>query len=297
MELTAVVEINSIVGRLSYNCDLLFRVIEITEMNGKKVATLIGEDFRLIADAPLDDLVLISPSEHLQRSSAVRSMEEQSFQLFKQDLELLQQKQEYTVTNGYQRDISYFQIPGRILHLDGDRSYLEKCLQLYEEFGVSVYGVHCDEKEMHLQVESLLEKYRPDILVITGHDSYSKSKGKKTDLNAYRHSKYFVETVKAARRKYPNLDQLIIFAGACQSHFESLIQAGANFASSPLRVNIHALDPVYIVSKICYIPFVETINVWDVLRNTLTGEKGIGGIESRGVLRMGMPFEPILDEE
>ena len=94
----------------------------------------------------------------------------------------------------------------------------------------------------------------------------------------------------------PNLDQLVIFAGACQSHFESLIQAGANFASSPLRVNIHALDPVYIVAKICYTSFMEQVNVWDVLRNTLTGQKGLGGVETKGVLRTGMPYKP-MDED
>ena len=36
----------------------------------------------------------------------------------------------------------------------------------------------------------------------------------------------------------------------------------------------------------------DRINVWDVLRNTLTGEKGLGGIETRGVLRTGMPYSP-----
>ena len=117
-----------------------------------------------------------------------------------------------------------------------------------------------------------------------------KQREKMTDINAYRHSKHFVQTVREARRKIPHLDQLVIFAGACQSHFESLIHAGANFASSPSRVNIHALDPVYIVARISFTPFMERINVWDVLRNTLTGEKGLGGIETRGILRTGMPF-------
>ncbi|MCY9295234.1 sporulation peptidase YabG, partial [Bacillus spizizenii] len=46
-------------------------------------------------------------------------------------------------------------------------------------------------------------------------------KGSIDDLNAYRHSKHFVETVQNARKKTPHLDQLVIFAGACQSHFES----------------------------------------------------------------------------
>jgi spore coat assembly protein len=153
--------------------------------------------------------------------------------------------------------------------------------------------VYCNEKEMPNQIGRLLDQYRPDILVITGHDAYSKSKGAHHDLNAYRHSGHFVQTVKEARKKAPHLDQLVIFAGACQSHFESLIQAGANFASSPLRINIHALDPVYIVAKISFTPFTEHILVWDVLRNTLTGEKGLGGIETKGVLRTGMPYNLI----
>ncbi|NAP00646.1 sporulation peptidase YabG, partial [Halomonas sp. MG34] len=114
--------------------------------------------------------------------------------------------------------------------------------------------------------------------------------GIKNDLRAYSHSQYFVETVREARRSTSNLDQLVIFAGACQSHFESLIRAGANFASSPRRVNIHALDPVYIAARIAYTPFMEKVSVWEALRNTLSGEKGMGGVETRGLLRTGMPY-------
>ena len=72
----------------------------------------------------------------------------------------------------------------------------------------------------------------------------------------------------------------------------------------PERINIHALDPVYIVAKISFTPFMERINVWDVLRNTLTGEKGLGGLKQgecyeRGCLiglskkRMNKPLCPI----
>jgi spore coat assemly protein len=292
---TVSVQINSIVGRKSYECDLLFKVIDIKVINGKKIAVLYGEDFRLIADSQFDDLVLIDPDARSKISKEYRSLEAQSFELFQQEIDLLRQKQEYQATNGYSHEYNFFQIPGRVLHIDGDPSYLQKCLDLYEKIGLTVYGVHCNEKEMPEQIEHLINKYRPDILVITGHDSYSKAKGKKSDINAYRHSKFFVKTVREARKKIPNLDQLVIFAGACQSHFESLIHSGANFASSPLRVNIHALDPVYIVAKICYTPFMEQINVWDVLRNTLTGEKGLGGVETKGVLRTGMPYKPVED--
>lgn len=290
------ISIMDVVGRRSYHCDILFRVIDIKEENGQKIAILYGEDFRLIADAPYEDLIIIDSNERKKKSKQFRSMEEQSFQLFRQDVDLIKEKQEFGVTDGYSKELSYFQIPGKVLHIDGDPNYLKKCLMLYEKTGVPVYGVHCNEKEMAAKVGQYIEHYRPDILVVTGHDSYSKAKGKMSDINAYRHSKDFVQTVVEARKKVPHLDQLVIFAGACQSHFESLIQAGANFASSPSRVNIHALDPVYIVAKISYTPFMERINVWDVLRNTLTGEKGLGGLETRGVLRTGMPYKLPLEE-
>ncbi|RSD24527.1 sporulation peptidase YabG [Mesobacillus subterraneus] len=284
------INLMDIVGRVSYQCDIMFRVIDIRERYGKKIAILYGEDFRLIADAPYEDLIKIDPNMRMRLTEEFRSLEEQSYKLFRQDVDLLQQKHEYEATEGYSKSYNYFQMPGKVLHIDGDPNYLKKCLTLYEKVGVPVYGVHCNEKEMPDKVGVLLDYYRPDILVITGHDAYSKSKGSMDDLNAYRHSKHFVQTVREARKRIPHLDQLVIFAGACQSHFESLIHAGANFASSPSRVNIHALDPVYIVAKISFTPFMERINVWDVLRNTLTGEKGLGGIETKGVLRTGMPY-------
>lgn len=291
------IKINDIVGRKSYQCDVLFQILDIKNQYGKQTAILKGQDFRLIADAPYEDLVLIPKHEQLRSERQFRSMENQSLQLFRQDVELLKERQQYDATKGYDTEATYFQIPGKVLHVDGDPSYLQKCLTMYEKIGVPVYGIHCSEKEMPVRIGALLDEYRPDILVITGHDAYSKTKGKKSDLNAYRHSRHFVQTVHKARRKISSLDQLVIFAGACQSHFESLIQAGANFASSPSRVNIHALDPVYIVARISFTPFVDRIHVWDVLRNTLTGEKGLGGIETKGVLRTGAPFNPPNDEE
>jgi spore coat assemly protein len=291
------IKLNDIVARRSYHCDILFRVIDFREANGQRLAVLYGEDFRLVADAPYNDLVVINQNERMKMTQEYRTLEEQSFRLFSQDVDLLKERQEYDATSGYVKPSNYFQIPGKVLHLDGDPSYLKKCMTLYEKIGIPVFGIHCNEKEMPNKIGELMDYYRPDILVITGHDSYSKAKGKMTDINAYRHSKHFVQTVREARRKIPHLDQLVIFAGACQSHFESLIHAGANFASSPSRINIHALDPVYIVAKISFTPFMERINVWDVLRNTLTGEKGLGGIETKGVLRTGMPYRPVMEVE
>ncbi|NMH74484.1 sporulation peptidase YabG [Bacillus sp. RO2] len=291
-------KIGDIVARKSYNYDLLFRVMDIHENELKqRIVLLYGEDVRLMADALYEDLKVVDGKEQMTRKQRAESKVNRSLQLLQQDYQLIREKNEYEATGGYSTEQNYFQVPGKVLHLDGDPLYLKKCLELYERIGVPVHGVHANEKEMPLKITELMERYRPDILVITGHDAYSKSKGKVSDLKSYRHSWHFVQTVKEARRIQPNLDQLVIFAGACQSHFESLIQAGANFASSPSRVNIHALDPVYIVGRICFTPFMERVNVWDLLRNTLTGDKGLGGIETRGVLRTGMPFRPYKEDE
>ncbi|WP_078433050.1 sporulation peptidase YabG [Metabacillus halosaccharovorans] len=285
------VKIGDVVARKSYNQDLLFRVIDVkTTATGEQVAILYGDEVRLIADAGCNDLVIVDEAEKNTRKQKEKERIDQSYYLFRQDYQLLREKQEYYATSSYSHNEEFFHIPGRVLHVDGDPLYLQKCLSLYEKIGVPVNGVHVNEKEMPEKITDLLTKYRPDILVVTGHDAYSKHKGSIDDINAYRHSKHFVQTVRQARNKVPHLDQLVIFAGACQSHFESLIRAGANFASSPSRVNIHALDPVYIVAKVSFTPFVERINVWDVLRNTLTREKGLGGVETRGVLRTGMPY-------
>ncbi|GGB51075.1 sporulation peptidase YabG [Virgibacillus dakarensis] len=275
-----------LVTRKSYHHDLLFRV----SSQANDLVILHGEDIRLEADAPAHDLVHVQDRELEKRRKKGKEQEESSYRLFRQDYQLMKEKRDYQSTGGFTYPTKYFQLPASVLHLDGDRIYLKKCIELYQRMGLQVHGMHLNEKEMPFEIGALVEKIRPDIIVITGHDSFSKNKGLKNDLRAYRHSKYFAETVREARQIIPQLDQLVIFAGACQSHFESLIRAGANFASSPSRINIHALDPVYIAAKIAYTPFMEKVGVWDALRNTLTGEKGMGGIETRGLLRTGMPY-------
>ncbi|TQS75349.1 sporulation peptidase YabG [Ornithinibacillus gellani] len=281
-----------LVTRHSYRHDMLFRVASVKQDH----AILHGEDYRLVADAPISDLSRVEQRDLEKRRRTGKEKEDFSYRLFRQDYQFMKDKREHQSTDGYQY-AAYFQLPARVLHMDGDAVYLKKCIELYQRMGLQVHGVHVHEKEMPFQITELLERIQPEIIVITGHDSYSKHKGSKQDLRAYRHSKYFVETVREARRVVPHLDQLIIFAGACQSHFESLIRAGANFASSPSRVNIHALDPVFIAAKIAYTPFMEKLNVWDALRNTMTGEKGLGGIETRGLLRTGMPYLEEEDEQ
>lgn len=275
-----------LVTRKSYENDLMFRIVSISV----DVAILHGLDIRLEADAPVEDLVRVDDDELKRRNQASKEQEDFSYRLFKQDHKMMREKQDFESTEGYQQKANYFRLPIKVLHLDGDQTYLKKCIELYERLGIQVHGLHLSEKEMPIEVGTLVQKIQPNIVVITGHDAYSKNKGTKKDLRAYRNSSSFSEAVRKVREVIPYPDQLVIFAGACQSHFESLIRSGANFASSPERINIHALDPVYVVAKIAYTPFMEKVSLWEVLRNTFTGEKGMGGIETRGLHRIGMPY-------
>lgn len=71
---------------------------------------------------------------------------------------------------------------------------------------------------------------------------------------------------------------MIIIAGACQSDYEELIKAGANFASSPKRINIHALDPAIIATKMSLSDVNHDIDLKGIIENTKYGKNGIGGV-------------------
>jgi len=179
-----------------------------------------------------------------------------------------------------------------VLHIDGDEDYLNLCLTTYRQLDIEAYGVSLAEKEQSRRIYGLLVKHNPDILVITGHDGLLKDKRDFNSIDNYRNSRYFIDSVKNARRFEPSLDDLVIFAGACQSHYEGILRAGANFASSPHRVFIHALDPVFIIEKVAFTSINKIISAKDVIAATITGIKGIGGVETRGKFREGLPQSP-----
>lgn len=99
------------------------------------------------------------------------------------------------------------------------------------------------------------------------------------DIYNYRNSKYFIETVKEARRyERENAEEIVIFAGACQSYFEALIMAGANFASSPARILIDFLDPLVIAEKVATTDYLKYITIKDIEKELRDGRRGVGGV-------------------
>ncbi len=275
------------VARKSYGKDLCFVIVEMDEKS--QIAVLKGLDVRLIADAPLSDLESVSEEELREFEARAETAEHECLRLIQTRRSVDEEKRSLRSESRYESNPDFFERPGRVLHLDGDGTYLQKCLQMYRELGIRATGQHVLEAQMPSRVKSLLETYEPDILIVTGHDGVIKKGKDLSNLANYRNSENFVKTVQTARRHSRSMDDLVIIAGACQSHFEALLEAGANFASSPQRIMIHALDPVFIAEKIAYTPINETINIYDVVRATYTGTDGVGGIESRGKYRLGLP--------
>ena len=109
------------------------------------------------------------------------------------------------------------------------------------------------------------------------------------NINNYENSANFVSAIKEVRKYEKNQDKLIIIAGACQSSYEELIKAGANFASSPKRINIHALDPAIIASSIAFSEKNKSIDLIKLIEKTKYGSDGIGGIITNGTMYVGYP--------
>ena len=100
------------------------------------------------------------------------------------------------------------------------------------------------------------------------------------DIYNYRNSYYFIKSVIEARRLAQ--DNIVIFAGACQSYYEAIIQAGANFASSPARILIDFIDPLIVAEKFSITHESKYITIKDIEMDLRDGQKGVSGIGGFG---------------
>ena len=172
---------------------------------------------------------------------------------------------------------------GRVLHIDGDEEYLKSCLDLYKEVGIFAEGVYLSEKEAHKKIENILLQTTPDIIVITGHDAY-KGNGF-SSLENYENSKHFIKTIRVIRKHF-SIDDVVVIAGACGSHFEALIASGANFASSPKRLNTHTYDPAIVAIKVASTSINRMVDFNGIIKYIDNGRDAIGGIETSGKMRL-----------
>lgn len=253
-------KIGDLVTRKSYDNDTIFTIESIDQNNNCELKGII---VRLYADADINDLIKFEGEI------------EDDDSLFYERI-----KENFTLDRN-----NFFYLPGKILHIDGDKDYLNKCLKYYEECNLMAVGELENESNVPNRIIEWLNEYKPNIVVITGHDAYYK----KGLNNEYKNSSNFIKSVKEARKYEKSHEKLIIIAGACQSDYEDLIRAGANFASSPKRVNIHALDPAIIAANMALSDVNKDIDLKKILESTKYKTDGIGGILTKGTMYMGYP--------
>lgn len=242
------IKVGDVVTRKSHKNDCEF-VVKFIDKN-KKIAILKGKCLRLNADAPLDDLEISDKRAGIEENKLILPR--------------------FTSNTMF----------GKILHLDGDSSFLEKCMNLYRQYNIPAVGYFVEEKNMPGAVQELLSRHNPDVLVVTGHDALSHS----PFASQYMNSKFFLNTIKEARSFQPSKDALPIVVGGCQSDFKTLIEY-ANFASSPASINIGALDPAIVAIMISTTAVNDFVNVLAAVNQTSGKTAGMTGIDSRGVAR------------
>ncbi|MCB2293146.1 sporulation peptidase YabG [Clostridium algoriphilum] len=298
-------KIGDVVVRKSYGGDITFKIIDIVAGDNTYTYLLKGINLRIEADCLIEDLELVSEDIVFEidkvfnkkvnasikkilmsRNGGTRGNRPAAIDL-KGKIKEMQLKQEKY--KDYKNKDMMFGRPGKVLHVDGDAEYLEVCLKTYKQLSLDAVGRVISEKNQPSEIVNLVKEVKPDIVVITGHDGMVKGIKDYINLDNYRNSRYFVEAVMALRTYNSNYDDLVIFAGACQSCYEAILDAGANFASAPNRVLIHCLDPVLVSEKIAYTNIESVVAIEDVIQNTITGITGIGGLQTRGKYREGFP--------
>ena len=170
-----------VVGRISYGKDIFFIVDRIiTLKNNTQIAILKGLTIRIKADSFLEDLELIDTK------------------LVKKHIDTVEQKMLSIISKCKKNTRRYYEY-GKVLHLDGDSRYTQKSIRYYRNLGINAVVKNIPENRQPRVIGNLLERYKPDILVITGHDGMIKNGTGYKDMYNYRNSNYFVKSVNAAR--------------------------------------------------------------------------------------------------
>mgnify|MGYP005785581355 CR=1 FL=1 len=141
-----------IVARRSYNKDVIFIVDMVIN---EKIAILTGITTRLKADSPIEDLELIDKREIANIYKAIDEKIDKKLsnkEIIKNDFLKRSEKIVYT---------------GKILHLDGDKRYSEKSSMYYKKMGLKAVVRNIPENRQANVVNTLIDRYKPDILVVT----------------------------------------------------------------------------------------------------------------------------------
>lgn len=143
-----------IVSRNSYKNDIMFEVKRILRLSdNRKIAILKGRvDVRIVADAMLEDLKIVSKEEQIRRE---KQSEERILRLIEKEKIKKENRRKEIIRTG------------RILHLDGDKKYSQKSIMYYKKMGLNAIVRNIPEYKQPKVVYRLLMIYNPDILIIT----------------------------------------------------------------------------------------------------------------------------------
>lgn len=268
-----------IVARKSYGKDVIFYVKRIIKTKNGYIAILCGLVKRIEADSKIEDLEIID-------KEIIKKRLEEVDKEINSRANKRTNKYKIGIISTEDKRLKEKIITGKILHLDGDKKYSQKSYNYYKKLGLNAVVKNIPEYKQPKVVFRLLETYNPDILVITGHDGMIKRGTNYTDIYNYRNSRHFINTVKEARKYDKETNhKTVIFAGACQSYFEAIMSAGANFASSPSRILIDFLDPLIIAEKVATTEQYKYITIDDIAKELRDGKKGVGGIGANGKMK------------
>jgi spore coat assembly protein len=196
------IQVGDVVGRKSYGLDVYFKVIDIYEDDARnQIAHLKGLDMRLCANAHITDLVKIEPNKLADywRMTMTKNHEamRRVFTRRQKDRETFLMR---SVPGKGKGELEGFDVPGRVLHIDGDGDYLDLCMTTYRQLQIPAEGLNIPEIQQPQKVYDLLVEHRPDLLVLTGHDGFKNGTKDFSDINNYYNSSHFVAAVKEARR-------------------------------------------------------------------------------------------------
>lgn len=153
-----------IVARKSYGKDILFIVKNIIDIREEKIAILKGLIDRIEVDSKIDDLEIVDKNVINEKLKTLHQ------KINSRILETKEKKgnREYRIgIVSPNRSNKEKIITGKILHLDGDKKYAEKSYYYYKKLGLNAVVKNILEYRQPRVVHRLLEKYNPDILVIT----------------------------------------------------------------------------------------------------------------------------------
>ena len=106
-------QVGDIVARISHRQDIFFHIAQLkVNFRGEGSAILKGINLRLLADAPISDLIAKNPNE-------IKNYEREDSKLIYQKLHKLTMQRKVDLDDKRE----FFEIPGRVLQLDGDQDY------------------------------------------------------------------------------------------------------------------------------------------------------------------------------